>query len=89
MAYRISVTPQVERQLEKFDKQASKRIIRFLHERVAVLDNPRSIGKALKGARLGEFWRYRVGDYRIFCDLQDNELCVLVVEVGNRKEVYR
>jgi mRNA interferase RelE/StbE len=57
--------------------------------RVATSDNPRAAGKALSGPMLGTFWRYRVGDYRIICDIQDGALCVLVVELGNRKEIYR
>jgi mRNA interferase RelE/StbE len=53
-----------------------------------VLDDPRSLGKALTGP-LGGLWRYRVGDYRVICDIQDGALCVLVLQVGNRREVYR
>ncbi len=56
---------------------------------MAVLDNPRSIGEALKGSRLGEFWKYRVGDYRIVTHIEDNALRILVVKLGNRREVYR
>jgi mRNA interferase RelE/StbE len=58
-------------------------------ERVAVLDDPRSIGEALVGPRLGDRWKYRVGDYRIIADIQDDVLVVYVVKVGNRREVYR
>ena len=53
------------------------------------LDNPRSIGEALKGSTLGEFWKYRVGDYRVIASIEDRALCVLVVKIGNRHEVYR
>jgi len=60
----------------------------MMDERVAVLENPRQLGKALKGP-LGEFWCYRVGDYRILCDIQDRLVTILVVEIGNRREVYR
>ena len=56
---------------------------------MATLDNPRSIGEALKGTALGEFWKYRVGDYRIIANIEDRALCVLVVKIGNRREVYR
>ncbi len=59
-----------------------------MDERIAALDNPRSTGKALTGP-LGNFWRYRVGDYRVICDLQDDAVRILVVRIGNRKEVYR
>jgi mRNA interferase RelE/StbE len=61
----------------------------FLHGRVAVLDNPRSLGDALKGSELGEFWKYRVGDYRIIASIEDSAVRILVVKIGNRREVYR
>lgn len=67
----------------------AKRIVTFLRERVAVLDDPRSIGEALKGSRLGEFWKYRVGDYRIITNIEDGVMRILVLKVGNRREVYR
>ena len=71
------------------DKQIAQRITAFLRERVAVLDDPRSIGEALKGSKLGEFWKYRVGDYRIIGSIEDGALRILVVKIGNRREVYR
>jgi mRNA interferase RelE/StbE len=60
-----------------------------LRQRLATLEDPRSTGKALTGPQLGEYWRYRVGDYRILCDIQDGRLLILVIEVGRRREVYR
>lgn len=89
MAWKVELDEAAIRELDKFDTQVTKRILRFLHERVAKLDDPRSIGQALKGSRLGEFWKYRVGDYRIICDIQDRKLLVLVLRVGNRREIYR
>ena len=68
---------------------ADVRILAFLHDRVATLDNPRSIGEALTGSTLGEFWKYRVGDYRVIASIENRALCVLVVKIGNRREVYR
>ncbi len=56
---------------------------------MAALDDPRSIGQALKGAELGAFWKYRVGDYRIISSIEDRALRILVLRVGNRREVYR
>ena len=67
----------------------ARRILSFLFERVSKLDDPRSIGEALKGSKLGDLWKYRVGDYRVISDIQDGALRVLVVRVGNRREVYR
>ena len=61
----------------------------FLNQRVAGADNPRTHGEALKGEELGNFWKYRVGDYRVIADIQDKVLKVLVVRIGDRKEVYR
>lgn len=89
MAWKIELDPAAERELDKIDPQTAKRILAFLHGRVAKLDNPRSIGEALKGSRLGEFWKYRVGDWRIIASIEDGALRILVVRVGNRREVYR
>lgn len=88
MAWTIDYTESADRQLRKLDRQIGKRIVDFMDERVAPLDDPRTTGKALTGAVFGSYWRYRVGDYRVICDIQDGKLCVLVIEVGNRKEVY-
>lgn len=89
MAWKVDFDPAAERELGKLDPQSAKRILAFLHDRVAVLDDPRSIGAALKGSKLGEFWKYRVGDFRIISRIEDGALRVLVVRVGNRREVYR
>ena len=89
MAWRIELFVQVDRDLGRLDPPQRKRILRFLHERLTPLDNPRSIGQALHGSRLGEFWKYRVGDYRLICKIEDNRLLILVLRVGHRREVYR
>ncbi len=89
MAWKVELDPAAERELGKLDPQVARRILSFLHGRVAVLDNPRSIGEALKGSGLGEFWKYRVGDYRIISSIEDGALRVLVVRIANRREVYR
>jgi mRNA interferase RelE/StbE len=89
MAWNVELSAEVDRALGKLDAQHAKRILKFLHERVAYLDDPRSIGKALRGSRLGEFWKYRVGDYRLICKIEDKRLVVLVLRVGQRKEIYR
>jgi mRNA interferase RelE/StbE len=89
MAWRIELDPAAERELSKLDPQVARRILKFLHERVANLEDPRSIGEALRGSRLGEFWKYRVGDYRIISSIEDGALRILVVRIGNRREVYR
>ena len=89
MAWKVELDPAAERELRKLDQQVARRILVFLHGRVAVLDDPRSIGEALKGSRLGEFWKYRVGDCRIISSIEDGALRILVVRIANRREVYR
>jgi mRNA interferase RelE/StbE len=87
--WKIELDKAAERDLDKLDPQVTRRIERFLYERVASLDNPRLIGEALHGSKLGEFWKYRVGDYRIICVIEDNILRVLAVRIGHRREVYK
>ena len=89
MAWKVELSLEADRELAKLDRQHAKRILKFLHERVARLDDPRSMGKALQGARLGEFWRYRVGDYRLICKIEDDRLLVLILRIGHRREIYR
>jgi addiction module toxin, RelE/StbE family len=89
VAWTIDYDRNVRKAIEKLDHVIRKRIRTFLHERVALLDDPRTLGRALEGQQFNRFWRYRVGDYRIICDIQDNRLIVLVIEVGHRREVYR
>lgn len=88
MAWKIEVSPLAERDLAKLDPQHSARILKFLHQRVANLDDPRGIGKAMQGPRLGEFWGYRVGTYRLICKIEDDRVVVLVLRVGHRREIY-
>lgn len=89
MAWRIEFDRRAEKELDKIDRQTARRILAFLLNRIARLDDPRAIGQALKGSRLGTLWKYRVGDYCIIADIQDDRLCVLVLKLGNRREVYR
>jgi len=88
LAWTIDYTGTARKQLLKLDKQTARRIVDFMDARVAPVDDARSTGKALSGP-LGGFWRYRVGDCRIICDIQDGALRVLVVDIGPRREVYR
>ena len=89
MVWKIELDPAADRELGKIDPQIARRILTFLHKRVATLENPRSIGEALKGSKLGEFWKYRVGDWRIIASIEDSAVRILVVRIGNRKDVYR
>lgn len=88
MAWRIELTASAEKSLSKLDRTAAKRITTFLRERVASADHPRSSGKALAG-QLAGLWRYRVGDYRVICQIEDGKLLILVVTIGHRGDIYR
>ena len=89
MAWRIEFDDKAKKDLAALDKAVAKRITTFLRERVSRLDDPRSIGEALKGSRLGAFWKYRVGDWRIIANIEDGALRILVVRIGDRKAAYR
>ena len=89
MVWIIKYTESSSKQLKKLDKQTSLRVLDYMDERVAVLADPRSLGKNLKGPKMGEYWRYRVGDIRVICNILDGQMTVLVIEIGNRREVYR
>jgi mRNA interferase RelE/StbE len=89
MAWAIEYGKEAEKEIAKLDRQIAQRILKFMGNRVAKLENPRSIGEALTGSTLGDYWKYRVGDYRIVAEIQDSKLIVQVVRVGNRREVYR
>lgn len=88
VAWRIEYLRSAQKSVERLDPQIRQRIRDYLWKRVATLDNPRSIGKPLKGP-LATFWAYRAGDYRIICDVQDERLVILVVTIGHRGDVYR
>ena len=70
------------------DKSTSNKIVDFIDNRIGTLDDPRTIAKQLKG-KLGSYWSYRIGDYRIICDLQNDELIILIVDLGHRKFIYK
>lgn len=89
MAFEIEFDPDAVKDLKKLDRPIQQRLIGFLKERVAPLKNPREIGEALSGASLGNYWKYRVGDWRIVCDIQDRKIVVRVLRVGNRRDIYR
>ena len=89
MARAIEYGKDAEKEIAKLDRQIAQRILKFMGNRVAKLDNPRNIGEALTGSTLGEYWKYRVGDYRVIAEIQDAKVIVQVVRVGNRRDVYR
>ena len=89
MVWIIKYTESSSKQLKKLDKHTALRVLDYMDERVAVLADPRSLGKNLKGPKVGEYWRYRDGDIRVICNIVDGQMTVLVIEIGNRREVYR
>lgn len=89
MVWKVELSPRALRDLDDLDRPVVTRILRFLHKRVAQLDNPRDIGESLTGPRMGQLWKYRIGDYRIIASIEDGALRVLVVRIGHRREVYR
>ncbi len=88
MDWRIEFTGEAKKQLKKIGHPEAKRIRDYLRQRIEPLDDPRQIGKALKG-RFSDLWRYRVGEYRLICELRDEVLMVLIVRIGHRKDIYR
>ncbi len=88
MAWRVQFDHQAKRELDKLDRPAKERITRFLRERVATSEDPRRAGEALRGDK-ATLWKYRIGDYRLICSIQDGRVTVLVLAVGHRREVYR
>ena len=89
MAWAIDFVPRAARELEALDPQHKRRILKFLRDRLGPIEDPRSIGGPLKGSRLHGYWKYRVGDYRVICKIEEDKLLVLVLGVGHRREVYR
>ena len=89
MAWAVEFDPDAIKDLKKLDKQVQARILEFLRERLAPLNNPRELGEAPAGSKLGNYWKYCVGDWRIICDSQDKRIVVRVLRVGNRREVCR
>jgi len=88
LAWTVKLSDDAKRDLQKLDKPLQKRIASFLLDRLQTTDNPRLTGKALQG-KLSDLWRYRVGDFRLLCRIEDNELIILVIEIGHRKEIYK
>jgi mRNA interferase RelE/StbE len=89
LAWKVEFDAGAARELRKLDPAIAKRILAFLRERVAMLEDVRQVGEALRGDTLGEFWKYRLGDYRIVARIVDRRLVVIVVRIGHRREVYR
>jgi mRNA interferase RelE/StbE len=88
LGWRIEFHPDAARELGRLDRATAGRILRTLETRIATLDDPRTLGAALRGEHSG-YWRYRIGDYRVVASIQDERITILIVRVGHRREVYR
>lgn len=89
MAWKLIFNEKALKMLKNLDKPTASRIINFLENRLSIADNPRTFGAALKGSALGDFWKYRVGEYRIITSIHDAEITIVVMKIGNRKDIYR
>ena len=85
MAWEIEFDPDALKDLKKLDRPIQERVVQFLRSRIASSDDPRQIGEALRGELLGSYWKYRLGDWRIICDIQDKRIVVRVLRVVNRR----
>ena len=88
LAWTLRISDTAKRQLKKLDRSTAQTLLRYMHRLLLEAENPRQRGKALT-ANLAGLWRYRAGDYRLICDLQDGELVVLVLQIAHRSEAYR
>lgn len=89
MTWTVELLPAAAKDLRKRDRGVAQRLLKFLDTRVRHADDPRAVGEALPGERLGVYWKYRVGDYRLICRIEDAKVLVLVVRIGHRGEFYR
>lgn len=88
MKYHVELSKSAEKQLAKMDKSTTKNIISWIEDNLEGCENPRLHGKPLAGNRSGE-WRYRIGDYRMIADIQDDRILILILEIGHRSKIYR
>ena len=89
MAWRIEYAESVRKDAHRLDRQMRRRLREFLEVRLSGMENPRQLGTAMQGTRYRDLWRYRVGDYRIIAEIDDERICILVVRVAHRRDVYR
>ncbi|MFN0194494.1 MAG: type II toxin-antitoxin system RelE family toxin [Aestuariivirga sp.] len=89
MAWTIEFEPRAIKDLDDLDIVVRRRVLSFLRERVALLDDPRQLGEMLEGKKYRGIWKYRVGDYRVLAEIKDAVVTILVVEIGHRREIYR
>jgi mRNA interferase RelE/StbE len=85
--YTVVLTPIAEKQLSKLDKYTSKFIKNWIAKNLEGTTEPRQHGKPLTANRVGQ-WRYRIGDYRIICQIEDSKIIILILEIGHRRDIY-
>lgn len=87
MSYRVVFTNTAKKQLKKFDKHTAALILSWLRKNLEGCSDPRQHGKALTANRTGQ-WRYRVGDYRLIAEIEDDKIIILILAIGHRREIY-
>ncbi len=87
MQYKVIFTEEAKKELKKLDKHIASLIIGWIEKNLQNTENPRQHGKGLVANKMGQ-WRYRIGDYRLICEIQDEQITILVLEVGHRKNIY-
>lgn len=88
MKYTVEYTKRAIKQLKKLDKQSSALLLGWIEKNLVDCDNPRQFGKGLTANRKGE-WRYRIGDYRLVADIQDDKIVILILNIGHRRDIYK
>lgn len=87
MSYRVETTPRFDREFKKLDRYTQKMIAAWINKNLSDCENPRQHGKALVANRKGQ-WRYRIGDYRLICVIEDEQLLILALTIGHRRKIY-
>lgn len=87
MTYHVELTEQARKALKKMDRQTAKMLLAWIRKNFEGCTDPRQHGKCLTANRSGQ-WRYRVGDYRIIADIQDDKIVILILTIGHRREIY-
>ena len=88
MKYRVETTPRFEKEFRKLDRYTQRMLKAWIDQSLVYCADPRAHGKGLTADRSGQ-WRYRIGDYRLLCLIEDEELVILALTVGHRREVYQ
>lgn len=88
MRYTVRTTPRFDREFRKLDRYTQRLLKAWIMKHLDGCEDPRQHGKGLTANRSGQ-WRYRIGDYRLLCEIQDEELVILALTVGHRRDVYK